>query len=178
MIGHAMDRISSFTNLHQAFTSDPVVSFMWSLCPMIRDNSIYWELFKLLDLRLREIPWARTGIAPDGITKETNTSLLSDYHDYHGWCRNELFDRLTQHAFSGKLFDLGFLFAPSWNAFYRKWKSRNAKIGMGMVEDVVKLAQIDLAREHFRLSPCRSAEFIRDVYRGCVWPLIKQWKSG
>ncbi len=177
-IGHAMDRIRVFTGFHQAFTSDPVVGFMWGLCPFMRDGAIYAQAFKQLDARLYSLPWARTGVAPDGTTKETDPELLTDYHDYERWCRNELAERLEAHAFNGELYKLGFLFAPAWNRLYRHWKSYRGAKATGAIRNVVVLAQFDLARQRFGLLPCRPGHYWRDRVRSLAWPVIHGIRSG
>lgn len=174
MIGHAMDRIRVFTGFHQAFTSEPVVKFMWGLCPMMRDGAIYANAFRQLDDRLYRLPWARTGIAPDGTTKESDASLSGDYHDYERWCRNDLAERLEEHAFNGELYKMGFLFAPIWNRLYRNWRRVQGMKASGAVRNVVVLAQIDIARRKFQLQPCRRSEYWRDQIRGVAWPLVHQ----
>ncbi len=79
MLCHAMDYVRRFCDLHQAFTSEKLVSFMWALAPDCRTDDIYWRVLKDLDPRLCSLPWARTGIAPDG-TMETDSELRRDYH--------------------------------------------------------------------------------------------------
>ena len=63
MIVHAMGYIRQWTNLEQMFTSDEVVSYIWSLHPHCRNNLVYAELFKQIDMRLYSMPWARTGVS-------------------------------------------------------------------------------------------------------------------
>jgi asparagine synthase (glutamine-hydrolysing) len=151
MICHAMDPIRQYCDLHQAFTSDQVVRFMWSLAPHCRVDEIYHRLLENLDPRLYSLPWPRTGRAPDG-THEKNEALQMEYHQLGKWLRRDLRPRLEELLFSDGLVELG-LFDKQ--AIYRLWKRFLAEpeTRLGSAEDVVKLASIELTRRYYGIQP-------------------------
>jgi len=161
MISHAMDYARQFCDLHQAFTSEEVVSYMWSLAPECRTDEIYHELLRGLDPRLCSLPWARTGVALDG-TVETNSRLRKDYHDLGRWLRNDLRPRLKTLIFSGGLESLGVF---HWPAVQRLWRrfTTGPEEALGSAENVVKLCSIELTRRRFGLRPCRGPTPLRDA---------------
>jgi hypothetical protein len=147
MLCHVMDYIRQFGNLHQAFTSDTVVEYMWSLAPECRVDGIYFDALKKLDGRLYSLPWARTGVAPDG-TIEDDTSLIKNYHNWQKWLRKDLQDRLAPLFFSKKLDDLHIFSKLAKNNLWKKWQQeQEADYCRG--ENIVKIAALELAiREH------------------------------
>lgn len=119
-VGHTADYVRQFCTLHQAFTSDPVVRFMWSLDPRDRVDAVYHNLLHNLDRRLFDLPWARTAIAPSG-RHETNQALTKNYHRLPEWLRHEVSQKFSEMFFSYYESDLGVLYGPSverlWWAF-------------------------------------------------------------
>jgi len=168
MICHAMDYIRQFCSLHQAFTSDRVVSYMWSLSPEIRTDQIYFELLQQLDRRLYCLPWARMGIAPDG-TLEKDTFLKKDYHECSTWLRHNLCDRLHALFFSPGLRELN-IFYP--NGLKRLWKEFLLS-GGGSFENVVKLCSLELTRRHFKILPNESPLYYSDICKDRLRHYVK-----
>ncbi|MGQ9782930.1 MAG: asparagine synthase-related protein [Armatimonadota bacterium] len=162
MICHAMDYIRQFCRLHQAFTSDKVVSYVWSLSPVCRNDDIYCCLLKDLDSRLYSLPWARTGVAFDG-TIEYDSSLSKHYHCAGQWLRNELKERLEELVFSRDLFELGVLNAPAVWRLWKRWitepdpENRRGEL-------IVKIAGLELLRRAFNVRPCRKATPLMDRF--------------
>lgn len=156
MICHAMDYVRQYCNLHQAFTSPEVVSFMWSLAPACRTDQVYVQLLKDLDPRLAALPWARTGVAPDG-SRETDPSLTKHYHAWGRWLREDYREQLEALVFSPGMLELGLFHLP---ALYRMWKAylREPADVLWTAEDIVKIASLELTRRHFNL-----------VYEGQPW---------
>ncbi len=153
MICHAMDYIRQFCRLHQAFTSEKVVSYVWSISPDCRGDKTYDFLLKDIDPWLHSLPWARTGVAFDGST-ESNSSLTKGYHRAGDWLRGELRDKLEPLVFSDELFRLGVFYAPAVHRFWKRWLSEpDPENRRG--EIIVKIAGIELARRAFHLQPCR-----------------------
>lgn len=62
MLNPCMEVLNDKIPVFQMFTSPKVYSYMWSLCPSVRNNHIYTNLMKLFYTDLFDIPWARTGI--------------------------------------------------------------------------------------------------------------------
>lgn len=162
MICHAMDYIRQYCSLHQAFTSEALVSFMWSLSPNIRNDEIYYELLKGLDTRLYSLPWARTGIAPDG-TAETDPALREKYHEWGKWLRHDLRGRLEPLVFSSGLGDLGLFYTPAIRRMWNGFLSEPDEV-LWTGETAVKLASIELSRRRFGLQPCRKPTHYKDAY--------------
>ncbi len=158
MICHAMDYIRQFCRVHQAFTSDRLVSYMWSLSPETRTDEIYCQLFRQVDGRLYSLPWARSGIAPDG-TPDKNQSLKKNYHECSEWLRKNLRERIEPLFFSPGLCELNIFHTQElkrlWNAFLI---SSN-----GHFENVMKLCSLELTRRHFNILPSESPLYFRDI---------------
>ena len=162
MICHAMDYIRQFCSLHQAFTSDKVISYMWSLSPDCRSDEIYYELLKDLDPKLYSLPYARTGIAPDGST-EPDPKLRKEYHEWSKWLRHELRPRLEPLVLSSGLHKLGlFRSGPYIRRLWDRWL-REPIDQLGNGQNIVKLCSLELLRRHFQLQPCRKPTYWQDV---------------
>ena len=153
MICHAMDYVRQFCSLHQAFTSDAIVSYMWSLRPDCRTDDVYRELLRDLDSKLYSLPWARTGVALDG-TVESDSSLRQEYHDWDRWLRQDLRDRLQPLVLSTGLRELGAFYWPAVHRVWNKW-SRRSGGSFARRATLVHLASLELSRRHFSLRPCR-----------------------
>jgi hypothetical protein len=153
MIGHAMGYIRQFCDLHQAFTSEPVVSQMWSLSLDCRTDDVYHALLKDLDPRLCFLPWARTGVAPDG-TIEHDSTLRTEYHHWPRWLRRDLRARLEPLVFSEALDALGLFYRPAVCRLWRKW-SRLADDDRHFCQMIIQLASLELSNRQFWLRPCR-----------------------
>lgn len=153
MICHAMDFIRQFCAVHQAFTSEEIVRFAWSLRVSDRGDEIYHHILKNLDSRLFSLPWARTGVAPDG-SIERDQKLTKRYEEYGKWLRTDLRDRLHSLVFSKELFELG-VFRRS--AVQRIWQSYESETSerRGLTEKIANIAAIELMRREFDLQPCR-----------------------
>jgi len=161
MICHAMDYVRQFCNLHQAFTSEKLVSYVWSLSPQCRTDQTYDHLLKDLDPRLHSLPWARTGVALDG-TVEPDSTLMKMYHRAGDWLRQELRPRLESLVFSKDLYELGVLNAPAVGRLWKRWL-REPDPGNRRGEIMAKIAGLELARRRFSLQPCRHATPLRDA---------------
>ena len=153
MICHAMDYVRQFCDLHQAFTSDKVVSHMWSLSPNCRTNEVYQHLLKELDGKLYSLPWARTGVAPDG-TVETDSTLQKENHQFGQWVRHELRSRMEPLVLSSELEELAVFYDPAVHRLWNRW-SRNTGIHLNATHNVLQLCSLELSRRHFSLRPCR-----------------------
>ncbi len=161
MICHAMDYIRQFCDLHQAFTSEEVVSFMWSLSPDCRTDAVYRELLKALDPKLQSLPWARTGVGLDG-TCDDDAGLRKEYHEWGKWLRHELRPRLEKVLFSSDLLDLGVLYGPALERAWEGFLSEpDDKLWHG--ETIVKICGIELARDAFNLQACRTPTNAQDA---------------
>jgi len=148
---HAMDYIRQFCSLHQAFTSDKVVSYMWSLSPSYRTDKIYHCLFEDLDPRLSGLPWARTGVAPDG-TIETDPSLKTDLHNVNKWLRDDLRPRIEPLILSPQLAELGPLYGPAIHRVWTYWLDELSD-NIWSWGPVASLCSLELSRRYFHLQP-------------------------
>ena len=158
---HTMDYIRQFCSLHQAFTSNRALSYMWSFCPGCRNDEPYYELLRGLDKRLFSLPWARTGVALDG-TKETNAQITNEFHQWGRWLRNDLRARLEDLVFSPGLAGLGLFDATAvrraWELFL---KEPETELRTG--QQIVNLSSIAIAQKRFSLLPCRESTPLTDV---------------
>lgn len=149
MLCHSMDYISQYSHLYQAFSSDKVVSFMWSLDVSVRNNYIYRKTLEKLDIRLYHLAWSRNGKSFEGV-EDSKTELTKDYHDIYNWIRNELKEDLEKLVFSGKLKDLNIFSNKNLKSFYHNIKS-GTQLSRQDIEVFYLLAGIAKSCEHFEL---------------------------
>jgi len=161
MIGHAMDYIRQYCSLHQAFTSETVVRFMWSLSPELRRDHIYHCLLEDLDARLFSLPWARTGVAPNG-NIERDHGLRKEYHELTRWLYSDLREFLDELISCPELATLGVFLRPSLRRLRTNWVGLNEG-PLGLAEHVVKVASVELLRREYSIMPCREATPLRDI---------------
>jgi hypothetical protein len=149
-----MDYVRQFCRLHQAFTSDRVVRHMWSLAPQCRTDEVYGCLLRELDPLLCTVPWARTGVAPDG-TRESDSRLERRYHDCPRWLHDELRPRLEPLVFSPGLAQLGVFWGPAIHQLWSVWLEQPVTDRLGLAQNIVQLASLEISRRHYDLQPCR-----------------------
>jgi len=149
MLCHAMDYARQFCSLHQAFSSDALVEFVWSLSPGVRCDGVYFEVLRMLDPRLAAIPWARTGLAPDGQGR-VDASLRVTYHDWRNWPRTEFLDDLERLYFSPQLASLGLFHQPALERLWRRF-THERRPSIRLSEDILKICSIEIARERYAL---------------------------
>lgn len=85
-----MDIINEKIPLHQIFTSPEVYKFIFSLKWELRNNRIYEKMLKIMEPRLLEIPWARTGTIYGSFNCKPLDNYKKNFHEYHRWIRNDL----------------------------------------------------------------------------------------
>ncbi|OGI08691.1 MAG: hypothetical protein A2Y40_05300 [Candidatus Margulisbacteria bacterium GWF2_35_9] len=167
MLCHIMNYIRQFGKLHQAFTSDKVVEYMWSITPECRNDDVYFEILKNLDQRLYSLPWARNGIAPDG-TKETDESLKKNYHDWEKWMRTDLKEKLEPLYFSKELDELNLFNPIAKKHLWETWQKEGPE-AFGKGQDIVKVCSLELTRRNYLLK----ADHRKTKQIDVVYDLIK-----
>jgi hypothetical protein len=175
MICHIMDYIRQFCTLYQAFTSESVVGYMWSLSPDVRTDDVYVHTLQMIDRRLYSLPWARDGIALDG-TVEPDPTLRKDYHTIPQWLHSDLRDRLADLIFSPNLQTLGIFNQP---AIVHLWERfTNGYLPAGVT--ITKLCTIEIARQHFHVQPYAYAAGWQDsMFEMAIRGLnaVKRWQT-
>lgn len=149
MLCHAMDYARQFCAVHQAFSSDALVEYVWSLSPSARCDPVYFGMLRMLDPRLAAIPWARTGLAPDGQGR-VDASLRVTYHDWRNWPRTEFLDDLERLYFSPQLASLGLFHQPALERLWRRF-THERRPSIRLSEDILKICSIEIARERYAL---------------------------
>ncbi|WAC06940.1 MAG: asparagine synthase-related protein [Thermodesulfobacteriota bacterium] len=96
MIAHVMAVINNWCTLYQMFTDPKVYTYMWSLHPARRDDSIYAALLESIHPGLVRIPWARTNKALRGRTIGKQNKLRRKFHDYAMWSSHSLYDEISK----------------------------------------------------------------------------------
>ena len=96
MIAHSMDVINNWCTLYQMFTDPKVYTYMWSLHPSRRGDSIYAALLEMLHPDLARLPWARTNRALRGRTVGAQKGLRPKFHNYAHWTSNVLYDEILR----------------------------------------------------------------------------------
>jgi hypothetical protein len=160
MLCHAMDYIRQFCAVHQAFTSEKVVSYMWSLSTESRTDETYRYLLQGLDPRLYSLPWARTGVAPDG-TLEKDPKLTKEFHELGNWLQHDLRPRLEELFFSPGIRDLGLFYFPSMRHLWETWLNQTHEF-LGDGENIVKICSLEISRRKFGIRPFRKQTYWRD----------------
>jgi asparagine synthase (glutamine-hydrolysing) len=149
MLGSAMSVIDEVVPLAQAFTSWPVVRFMWSLEPQCRTDEVYLHVLRNLDAELLEIPWARTG-RPYLCDDQPADDLKRSFHDYGAWTRVNL-HRIQEAISRGRLQDIG-PFNPAGLKAVVDTFSRFSFVRSGrLLEIVLWLASLALLMEKYGL---------------------------
>jgi asparagine synthase (glutamine-hydrolysing) len=95
MLSQVMNVINRWCTVYQMFTDPNVYSFMWSLHPARRDDTVYIALLEDLHPGLARMPWARTNRALHGKTVGAREGLRRQFHDYAGWSSNVLYERIV-----------------------------------------------------------------------------------
>ena len=96
MIAHVMAVINNWCTLYQMFTDPKVYTYMWSLHPLRRDDSIYAALLERTHPGLARVPWARTNRALQGRTVGAQNVLRREFHDYAKWTSFVLYDEILK----------------------------------------------------------------------------------
>lgn len=146
MIVPAMGYIRQWTNLEQMFTSDEVVSYIWSLNPRCRNNLVYAELFKQIDMKLYSIPWARTGTSFDG-SVDNNTELTKNHNEYNKWLKENYSEMLYNQIFNGRLPELNIFDINNIKKTWNKWQHNH----MNDYQLILMIAQLEILRDKYNL---------------------------
>jgi hypothetical protein len=160
MIGQAMDYLRQFARLEQAFTSERVVSTMWSYSPNYRVGQVYYSLLEGLDGALYHMPDASTGVSPSGLS-EPDPALTKHYLEFGKWCRVDLRDQFWALIHSSELAGSGVFNMSAVREMMRWWQQQEAD-SWGASGVVTVLAGIALAVRHFSLLPPRKPSPWRD----------------
>lgn len=161
MLCHNMDIINQYTQLHQAFTSDKLISFIWSMDLASRNDEMYKHVLKKLDHRLYDLAWARTGVSFDGI-EDNEKHLSKDYHQIFKWTQYDLRSLMEEHIFSGELEKLNIFDTKSIRRLWSKVIS-DQQMSTKELENVFLLATIAKACSHFKIkSPYTSASPLKN----------------
>ncbi|MBN1789464.1 MAG: asparagine synthase [Bacteroidales bacterium] len=94
LIAHAMSILDQNSNLHQAFTSRKVFSYMWSIHPSLRNDGIYRRILDTYNGNIAGIPWARTNRSLSGNTGHVDPELSRSFNNYREWIATILYDQL------------------------------------------------------------------------------------
>ena len=96
MISHVMNVTNNWCTLYQMFTDPSVYTYIWSLHPSHRDDSIYAALLEKIHPRLACLPWARTNRALRGRTVGAQKGLRPKFNDYARWTSNVLYGEILR----------------------------------------------------------------------------------
>jgi len=81
---------------YQTFSSPEVFSYIWSIDQSLRNDLIYSILIDNYIKNLSDIPWSKTGKIYNSNDGQPD-SYLKEFHHYHHWINNELFDILYSY---------------------------------------------------------------------------------
>lgn len=92
----------------QTFSSPEVYGYMWSLSPQKRTDCIYAIIIDKYIKILNDIPWSKTGKRYLDKSGQPD-SYLKNYHSYHDWINNKLFNQLYGILREGNLENISLL---------------------------------------------------------------------
>jgi hypothetical protein len=151
MLDHCMEYICQYCDYFQAFTSQEVLSYIWSIAPECRVQEVIFHVIRRLDARLSSLPWSHDGVAPDG-TYEKDPALRKNHHQLTTWLQKDLRSRLEELYFSQDIRKLGLFSQSSMARFWKTWlKAPDSTPVSGSGETVVQIAALELARRNFHL---------------------------
>ena len=156
MLGSAMSVIDTRVPLAQAFTSRPIVEFMWALEPGSRTDEVYLFVLRELDSSLLEIPWARTG-KPFLQSGAKPDDLKQGFHEYAKWTR-ELIESLEARVFSGSIERSGAFNLESIEQIFRAFKNNHFVFCGRILEIVLWLASLGILLEETDAPPLIATE--------------------
>ena len=145
MLGSAMNTINQYVPISQAFTSRPMVEYMWSLAPECRSDEVYFFALRQLDPTLLELPWARTG-KPFLKGEATPDNLKAGFHSYDMWAR-ENFEQIEGSIFSGAIEKSGAFNQKALRAVVYTFKKCHFIRSGRILEIVLWLASLGLILE-------------------------------
>lgn len=106
MLNPCMDLFNQKMKFYQVFSHPDVYSFMWSIHPDKRNDTIYKRMLLEFETPLDDIPWARTGIKygeKDGIPD----THLKRHHTYVHILQNEILDDIKKLVLTNEFKNLG-----------------------------------------------------------------------
>ena len=104
-LNSCMEILNESVPFYQVFTHNRVYSYMWTIHPSLRNDSIYHEMFELFPTILSDIPWARTGVRY--MEKGTPDLFNKSHHSYYSYIQNNLMSNIELRIFGGRLESLG-----------------------------------------------------------------------
>jgi asparagine synthase (glutamine-hydrolysing) len=164
MISHAMNCIRSFTNLRQAFTSEELVSYMFSINPYCRNFDTYFNVLGKLDQFLLEVPWARTGISPSGSLNEVDKDYKKEYHNYDEWFFAEFKGKVTYTLLNGKLLRNNIICVKPVSKLLNDW-SKTKSVG----QLLSKLYVVELFIQQYNLDVPKLKLSFKDIINKFVY---------
>ena len=128
MLNPCIGLINKNIPTYQSFSSPEVYGYMWSINSDRRNNKIYSILINKHIKNLIHIPWSKTGI-PYNMKTGAPDNHLKNYHLYHSWINNELFDYLMSEL-NSTVFDNLTMFNKKafYNAIQANRKLTNEKL--------------------------------------------------
>lgn len=129
-----MDIINERIPLHQLFTSPEVYQFIFSLKWELRNNWIYEKMLKLMEPRLLEIPWARTGTIYGSSSSIPLDSYKKNFHEYHRWIRNDLRKPIKDLILSKEIQNTGIFDMDAIETIYSIYPKRS-KEGLNIYDE-------------------------------------------
>lgn len=107
ILSQAMGLINNYCTMYQMFTHPIVYTYMWSLHPALRNDTIYAALLEHLNPKLARLPWARTNRALRGKTEGADSTISNSFNDYNQWISGPLYDDFLKIFQSDWLSDIG-----------------------------------------------------------------------
>ena len=87
---------------YQLFSHPKVYSYIWSIRPERRNDYIYSHILEKMDIRIQNLPWARTG--EKYLDNYGDGDNYSDLNNLYGkWVRNDLSDQIKKMVLSSSI---------------------------------------------------------------------------
>lgn len=168
MLNPCVAVISEKIPIYQVFSAPKVFGYMWSLAPFVRNDSIYWQILKLTNTDLSNVPWSKTGMQyfdtegrPDKLEKLTIP--------YGYWIRNDISETIKNKVFNANLDKLNVF---NFDALHTSY-NLNKKISKGdratkLDEIFIWLAALSDFVEMYDIKGRREIRSILDTFNGQI----------
>lgn len=151
MLNPCMSLINEKIELNQVFTSPKLVNFIWSLHPRLRNNELYKGIFKKVNKKLSNIPWARTGLLFDEVngSPQDNFYKSSVSNIYLNAFNSELFDYVKGLVLSDSLESLEIFNSVTLKNSFKALKMSLFKNNINLVSRLLWLASLSMFIEKY-----------------------------
>ncbi|MGN7381663.1 asparagine synthase-related protein [Paenibacillus sp. SAFN-117] len=149
MLGNAANLIMNWTHFYQAFTAKEVFTLMWKYRHTVRNDQIYFELLQMIEPKLLDLAWARTGNKYGGDGE--GDTLSKKHHDYGLWLRKHCSDFMEEHLFNQQMHKLNLFDMKQLAFMYKEWRKEPEAIHSKLGDRLSWITVLSLFVNHYGL---------------------------